>query len=215
MQGYGQSEWGPDITLMLKSDHVDLVKADGYSRLASAGRPVQGAEVEIRGPDERPVAAGELGEICVRSPYIMKGYWAKEEATREALKGGFLHTGDVGFMDADGYVYVVDRKKDMIISGGENIYPREIEEVLYRHPAVKDATVIGVPDEKWVEAVKALVVLRDGATATEAELIDFCKAHLASYKKPKTVEFRSELPRNPAGKIQKKELREAYWRGRQ
>jgi long-chain acyl-CoA synthetase len=211
MQGYGQSESGPDITSMSKSDHVDLVTESGLSRLASAGRPVAGVELEIRDAEDRTLPAGTVGEICARSPYLMKGYWANEEASREALRGGFLHTGDMGFVDADGFLYIVDRKRDMIISGGENIYPREIEEVLYRHPAVLEAAVIGVPDEKWVEAVKAILVLRSGASLTEAEVIDFCKAHLASYKKPKSVEIRTELPKSPAGKILKKELREPYW----
>ncbi|MBI5440993.1 MAG: long-chain-fatty-acid--CoA ligase [Deltaproteobacteria bacterium] len=211
MQGFGQSESGPDITCLVKQDHVDLLRDDGLSRLASAGRPIPGVAVEIRDADDRPLPPGSVGEICARSPYLMQGYWANEQASRETLRGGFLHTGDVGFLDEEGFLFVVDRKKDMIISGGENIYPREVEEVLYKHPGVLEATVIGVPDEKWVEAVKALVVLREGTSATEAELIDFCKAHLASYKKPRSVEFRTFLPKSPAGKILKRELREAYW----
>lgn len=140
----------------------------------------------------------------------MVGYWDKPADTAEALRGGFLHTGDMGFVDEEGFLYIVDRKKDMIISGGVNVYPREVEEVLYQHPAVLEAAVIGVPDAKWVEAVRALVVLKRGAASTEAEIIGFCGERLAGYKKPKPVEFWDELPKSPAGKILKRELRARY-----
>jgi fatty-acyl-CoA synthase len=140
----------------------------------------------------------------------MKGYYKDKQATREALKGGWLHTGDLARMDEEGFIYIVDRKKDMIVSGGENIYPREIEEVLYHHPKIQEAAVIGVPDQVWGESVKAMVVLKKGETIEEKEVIEYCKNHLASYKKPKSVEFVEDLPRNPSGKVLKKTLKEKY-----
>jgi acyl-CoA synthetase (AMP-forming)/AMP-acid ligase II len=157
---------------------------------------------------------GEVGEIVVRSECMTIGYWKLPEETAKTIRGGWLYTGDFGRKDEAGYVYIVDRKNDMIISGAKNIYPREIEEVLYRHPAVLETTVIGVPDDHWGESVKALVVLKDGATATEEELISFCKENLASYKKPRYVEFRKELPKSPTGKILKRLIRDDYWKGR-
>jgi acyl-CoA synthetase (AMP-forming)/AMP-acid ligase II len=141
----------------------------------------------------------------------MRGYWRNPEATAETLKNGWLHTGDVGHMDKSGYLFIMDRSKDMIISGGENIYPREIEEVLIRHPAVREVAVIGVPDARWGETVKAVVSLVEGESATEDELIAFCKDHIASYKKPKSLDFVDELPKNNYGKILKRELRAKYW----
>ena len=149
-----------------------------------------------------------MGEIIVKGDNVMKGYWKLPEETAETIKNGWLHTGDMATVDEDGYVFIVDRKKDMIISGGENIYPREIEEVLYSHPSILEAAVIGVPDEDWGESVKAFVVLKEGEKASEQEIIDFCKKNLASYKKPKFVEFLDVLPRSAAGKVLKKELRE-------
>jgi acyl-CoA synthetase (AMP-forming)/AMP-acid ligase II len=143
----------------------------------------------------------------------MVEYWHREDATQEVMVDGWLHTGDMGYYDQKGYIYIVDRKKDMIISGGENIYPREVEEVLYRHSAVAEVAVIGVPDELWVERVHALVVIKEGCRATEDEIIEFCKRHLARYKTPKSVEFVESLPKNPQGKILKRELREKYWIG--
>jgi len=144
----------------------------------------------------------------------MKGYWHEPEATTETLRHGWLHSGDLGYMDRDGYLYLMDRSKDMIISGGENIYPREIEEVLVQHPAVREVAVIGVPDEKWGESVKAVVSLAPHHTVTEDELINYCKARLASYKKPKSVDFIEEIPKNNYGKVMKRELREKYWKGK-
>ncbi|MGD9321012.1 MAG: AMP-binding protein, partial [Desulfobacteraceae bacterium] len=149
--------------------------------------------------------------IVTRSDLVMKGYWRNPEATAETLKNGWLHTGDVGYMDESGYLFIMDRSKDMIISGGENIYPREIEEVLIRHPAVREVAVVGVPDPQWGEAVKAVVSLVKGISATGDELIAFCKDHIASYKKPKSVDFVDELPKNNYGKILKRELRGRYW----
>ena len=145
----------------------------------------------------------------------MEGYWQRPEDTRETLQNGWLHTGDVGMKDEDGYLYIVDRKKDMIISGARNIYPREIEEILHSHPAILEAAVIGVPDEYWGESVKAVVVLREGVKTAEEEIVRFCKEHLASYKKPRSVEFVESLPKNPGGKIDKKELKRLYGRGQE
>jgi long-chain acyl-CoA synthetase len=142
----------------------------------------------------------------------MQGYWRNERATVETLRDGWVYSGDYGMIDEDNFIYIVGRKKEVIISGGENIYPREIEEVLHSHPAIKEVAVVGVPDEKWGEAVKAVVVLNDGAAATEDEIIEYCKKHLASFKKPKSVELRSTLPRSSLGKILKTKIREEYWR---
>jgi acyl-CoA synthetase (AMP-forming)/AMP-acid ligase II len=144
----------------------------------------------------------------------MRGYWNMPDESAEALRGGWLHTGDAGMMDDEGYVYIQDRVKDMIVSGGENIYPRGIEDVLFQHPAVADAAVVGVPDEQWGETVKAVVVLRQGATATEEEIIDFCRGKLGGFERPRSVDFIEELPRNPSGKVLKRDLREPYWAGR-
>jgi long-chain acyl-CoA synthetase len=154
-----------------------------------------------------------VGEIVSCSDRNMKGYWKMPKVTAETIRDGWLHTGDLGRMDEEGFIFIVDRKKDMIISGGENIYSQEVEDVLHSHPSVLFAAVIGVPDEKWGEAVKAVLVLKNGMTATEEEIIDYCKVNLAGYKKPKSVEFRDSLPMTGSGKIQKNQLREPYWKG--
>ena len=153
---------------------------------------------------------GEVGEIIGRSEAMTIGYWQMPEATAEKLKNGWLHTGDLGKFDEDGYIYIVERKNDMIISGGVNVYPREIEEILYKHPAVSEASVIGLPDEHWGEVVKAVIVLKKGASATEKEIIEFCGKHLAGFKKPKSVDFWEELPKSSTGKILKKDIRKHY-----
>ena len=160
-----------------------------------------------------PAGTGEVGEVWIRSPSVSIGYWNKPEATVETLRGGWLHTGDMGHLDEDGYLFITDRTKDLIISGGSNIYPREIEEALLTHPAVRECAVVGVPDKTWGESVKGLVVLREGKTATDEELIAHCRDRMASYKKPKSIEFLPDLPKNATGKILKRELREHYWRG--
>jgi len=158
-------------------------------------------------PHRKEVPVGEVGEIVCRGPIVMKGYYKDEEGTKEALRGGWLHTGDLARVDDEGFFYIVDRKKDIVISGGENIYPREIEEILYTHPKIADAAVIGVPDDIWGESVKAVVVLKEGQTMAEEEVIEFCQQHLASYKRPRSVDFVDVLPRNPSGKVLKTELR--------
>ena len=160
-----------------------------------------------------PVPNGTIGEICARGPQVMKGYWNQPEATAEAIRDGWMDTGDAATLDDEGYLYVQDRVKDMIVSGGENVYPRVIEEVLFKHPAIADAAVIGIPDQKWGEAVKAVVQLRPGATATEAELIEHCRGQLGGFELPQSVDFIEALPRNASGKVLKRELREPYWEG--
>jgi acyl-CoA synthetase (AMP-forming)/AMP-acid ligase II len=169
---------------------------------------------EVRIVDEKgnDVPVGDVGELIVRSESMTIGYWNLPEETAKTIKGSWLHTGDFARFDKEGYVYIVDRKHDMIISGGKNIYPREIEELLYRHEAILEAAVIGVPDDYWGESVKALVVLKEGMETSEEEIIDFCKDNLASYKKPKSVEFRKELPKSPTGKILKRVIKEAFWK---
>jgi len=213
-QFYGQTETGPLITALRPGDHVLEGSERQLAKLASAGKPVLNYEVRIVDQDGKDVRPGQVGEIIVRSESMTAGYWKLPEETAKAIKGGWLYTGDFGRFDEDGYVYIVDRKNDMIISGGKNIYPREIEEVLYRHDAVLEAAVIGVPDDHWGESVRALVVLKPGKKATEDDIIAFCRENLASYKKPRWVEFRQELPKNPTGKILKRFIREEYWKGR-
>jgi fatty-acyl-CoA synthase len=197
---YGSTEASPSIAI--------LKARDSLRKRECVGPPVPFLEVRIVDDRDRDVPVGEMGELVCRGPNVMKGYYKDRKATKEALKGGWFHTGDLGRMDEEGYVYIVDRKKDMIVSGGENIYPREIEELLYHHPKIQDGAVIGIPDPMWGESVKAFVVLKNGEPMKEEEVIEYCKSHLASYKKPKTVEFMESLPRNPSGKVLKTLLRE-------
>jgi long-chain acyl-CoA synthetase len=164
-------------------------------------------------PMDDQVAPGEIGEIVYRGPGLMAGYWRRPEDTAAAVRDGWFHSGDAGSIDEDGFVYIRDRIKDMILSGGENIYPAELEGVLAGHPAVADVAVIGVPDDQWGEAVKAIVVRKPGADLRETELIEWSRARLAGYKRPRSVDFIDSIPRNPSGKILKRELREPYWAG--
>jgi len=214
VQIYGQGEAPMTISYLRREEHVTHGDPDAERRLASAGIPRTDVEVRIVDDDDHEVAAGKIGEIAARGSVVMMGYWNRPDETAESLRGGWLHTGDIGMMDEQGYLYLLDRKKDMIISGGNNIYPREIEEVLLKHPAIYEVAVIGVPDPLWGESVKAIVALRSGMTVTEEEVNGLCRQHLASYKKPRTVEFVQELPKNAYGKILKRELREQYWQGR-
>ena len=211
-QGYGLTET-LEATFLRSEDHVLNGNEKQRKRLLSAGQEAVGAEVRIIGDDGRDLGAGEVGEVLIKSRSVIHGYWKMPELNREVIEDGWFHTGDLGYLDEERYLFIVDRMKDMIISGGVNIYPKEIEEVFYAHPAVAEAAVIGVPDELWGESVKALVVLRANYQSTEAELIDYCKDRLAGYKKPKSVEFLEELPKNPSGKILKRVLREKYWAG--
>jgi long-chain acyl-CoA synthetase len=215
-QALGQSESGPAITHLNRDDHNVLDRPEKeQKKLASAGRTDIGVQARIVDDKGKDIGPGEVGEIIVRSKHVMVEYWHKPEETKATLVNGWLHTGDMGYYDEEGYIYIADRKKDMIISGGENVYPREIEEVLYRHPAVLEAAVIGVPDEYWVEKVHAVIALKKGQEATAEEIIAFCKKNIAGYKTPKSVEFVDALPKNPAGKILKRELRDKYWKGTQ
>src|SRR5207249_11207699 len=181
--------------------------------LLRAGRAIVGTEVRVVDADDNPLPPGVIGEIVGRGPQLMRGYWNRPEASAEALRGGWMHTGDAGVMDEAGFVYVQDRVKDMIISGGENVYPRAVEDVLFQHPAVADVAVIGVPDERWGESVKAIVVLRPGMTADAEEIMDFCRGKLGGFERPRSVDFIAALPRNPSGKMLKRVLREPYWAG--
>ena len=211
--GYGQTEAPASISMLTPDQHfVDGRLADD-SRLASVGRPSPLIRVSIRDDAGSQLATGEAGEICVQGDLVMKGYYKQPEKTAETIIDGWLHTGDIGTLDSQGFLRITDRKKDMIISGGFNVYPNEVEQVLCAHPAVRDCAVIGVPDDKWGEAVKAVVELKEGAAVTDAELIALCKERLGSIKAPKTVDFLDSLPRSPVGKVLKKDLRQAYWSG--
>ncbi|MCZ7526509.1 MAG: long-chain fatty acid--CoA ligase [Acidimicrobiia bacterium] len=209
LQFFGMTETAGS-SLLRPADH----DPDGHPEwLPSAGTDSLSFETRVVDPDDRPLPPGEVGEIVCRGPSVMDGYWNAPEATMEALRGGWMHTGDLGYRSADGYLYVTDRLKDMIVSGGENVYPREVEDALYEHPAVLEAAVIGVPHERWGEAVHALVVPRAGEAPNPEELIAHCRVRLAGYKVPKSVELVDELPKNPTGKILKRLVREPYWEG--
>ena len=213
MGGYGQTEAPGSISYLRPDEHfVDGALASD-ERLASVGRPNPLVRVEILNEANEIVAQGETGEICVRGDLVMKGYYKMPEKTAETIVDGWLHTGDVGHIDAEGCLHITDRKKDMIISGGFNVYPSEVEQVIWSHPAVQDCAVIGVPDEKWGEAVKAVVELNAGQQVGATELLELCKQKLGSVKAPKTVDFVAALPRSPVGKVLKKDLRARYWAG--
>ena len=205
-QGYGQTET-LEATFLVSADHVVNGTETQTRRLASAGREAVGAEVRIVDEAGADLGAGETGEILIKSESVIAGYWNNPEETAHAIRDGWFHTGDLGYLDEDRYLFVVDRRKDMVISGGMNVYSKEIESVLYRHPAVLEAAVIGVPDEKWGEIVTAVIALKPGREASERELVDLCRASLAGYKKPRKVFFLDELPKNPSGKILKRVLR--------
>jgi len=210
-QLYGQSESGPAISHMSKEDYDILSGSEEeQKRLMSAGRPDIGVQVRIVDGKGNDVMMGTVGEIIVRSKHVMVEYWHKPDDTRATMINGWLHTGDMGYYDKSGYIYIADRKKDMIISGGENVYPREVEETIYQHPAILEVAVIGLPDSYWVEKVHAVVVLKKGIAVADEELISFCKRRIAGYKVPKSIEFVDSLPKNAAGKILKRELKEKY-----
>ena len=184
-----------------------------WGKLRSCGVPWPGAIVRCLDKEGNPVPTGEVGEIAIKAGFGRKGYWNRPEATEEAIRGGFFYTGDAGYFDEDGFLYIHDRVKDMIVSGGENVYPAEVENAVFGHPCVADVAVIGVPDEKWGESVKAIVVPKPGETPTADDIIAWAKERIAGYKCPKTVDFVEVLPRNPSGKILRKDLREPYWAG--
>jgi long-chain acyl-CoA synthetase len=214
-QVYGMTETTGAITALPFEDH----DPDGPRRglLRSAGKPHQSVGLRVVDPETgQDVALGDVGEVWTRSPYNMAGYWQKPEETAATIDiDGWLRTGDAGYFDADGYLYLHDRIKDMIVSGGENIYPAEVENILLSHSSIVDAAVIGVPDAKWGETVKAIVVLAPGQTLNEADVIEHCRERLAHYKAPTSVDVTDSLPRNPSGKILKRELRAPYWLGKE
>ena len=199
LEAFGQTEMSPSTTY--------LAGEDALRKTESVGKPSINVRVRIVDNEMNDVPVGEVGEIVYQGPTTMKEYYKNEEATEEAFKGGWFHSGDLVRMDEEGYIYVVDRKKDMIISGGENIFPKELEDVLYSHPDILEAAVVGIPDPKWGETVKAYIVLKSGRQMTEEQVIQFCQSSIASYKKPRTIEFMESLPRNAAGKVLKMVLR--------
>jgi acyl-CoA synthetase (AMP-forming)/AMP-acid ligase II len=216
IQTYGMTETSPYLTLSILKDHLRKLPSDDQLRFkAKTGREFIGVNLRVvneRGEDVK-TDEKEVGEIIVNGDIVTKGYWKLPEETEKAIKDGWLYTGDLAVMDEEGYVTIVDRKKDMILTGGENVYSTEIENVLYTHPSILECSVIGIPDPKWGEAVKGLVVLKPGQKTSEAEIIQFCKDRLAHYKAPKSIDFIDALPRTGSGKIHKNSLREKYWKG--
>ncbi len=210
-QLYGLTETIGGATFLPPEDH-----APERDKLRSCGKPWPGFEVRVLTPTGEAGKTGEVGEIQIRAKGVMKGYWNRPDATAEAIcPQGWFSSGDAGYFDDEGYLYIYDRVKDMIVSGGENVYPAEVENALFSHPAVADAAVIGVPDERWGEAVKGIVVLKPGATATPDEIIAHARGLIAGYKAPKSIDFVAALPRNPSGKVLRRELREPFWKGRE
>jgi len=201
---YGSTETGIN-TILLPEEQL--------TKPGSCGRVFDGNEILLLDDDRQPVPQGQVGELFVQNNMLVDGYYRNKKATEDSFHNGFLSVGDMAFMDEEGYYYIVDRKKDMVISGGVNVYPAEVEIELNHHPKVFDSAIIGVPDEQWGESLKAFVVLKPGCMATEEEIIEYCRQNLAPYKKPKSVEFVADLPRNPSGKVMKKVLREKYWAG--
>lgn len=199
---YGQTELAPNATVLFPEEQI--------TKAGTAGRASLNVETRLHDENDRPVPVGEVGEIVHRTPHAMRGYWGKPEATAEVFRHGWFHSGDLGTMDADGYLTVVDRKKDLIITGGENVASREVEDAIYEHPAVNEVAVFGVAHPEWIEAVAAAVVLRDGAVAEPAEIVAHTRERLAGFKSPKYVVVVDELPKNPSGKILKRELRDTY-----
>jgi acyl-CoA synthetase (AMP-forming)/AMP-acid ligase II len=213
IQTYGMTETSPYLTVsILKENLAYLSDEEQFVYKAKTGRPFIGVLLKVVREDGTEVIANdeEVGEIAVKGDIVTRGYWNRPEETEKALRDGWLYTGDMAVVDREGYVNIVDRKKDMIITGGENVYSVEVENILYTHPSVLEAAVIGVADPKWGEAVKAVVVLKSGERATEEEIIQYCKQHIARYKAPKSVDFLSELPKTGSGKIFKKGLKERY-----
>lgn len=212
VQQYGMTEMCGTICALPPEDH----DPEGNAKMRSAGKPLEGVEIRILGPNGECLAPGHVGEIAIRSVTAMTGYWNQPDASSAVFTAdGFFRSGDAGTLDDEGYLTIVDRLKDMIVTGGENVYPAEVEAVLRRHPAVADVAVIGVPDEKWGEAVKAVVVPKAGRTLDHSELLAWARSHLAGYKLPKSVDQIAELPRNASGKVLHRELRAPYWEGRE
>ena len=203
---YGLTETTGGGTCLLPEGHA-------AGKLRSCGTAYPGVELKIVDGQGQALPVGEVGEIVLRHGIVMKGYWKRPDASADAIRDGWLQTGDAGYLDAEGYLYIHDRMKDMVVSGGENVYPAEVENALFGHPAIADVAVIGVPDERWGEAVKAVVVLKPGCSVTVDELMAFARERIAAFKVPKSVDFVGALPRNPSGKILRRELRDPYWQG--
>ena len=210
VQFYGMTETTGTIVALAPDDHTP----EGSPRMRAAGKPLPWVEIRVVDTEGNEVPRGQVGELVTRSGSNMIGYWQRPEETAKTIRNGWLYTGDAGFMDEDGYIYIHDRVKDMIISGGENVYPAEVESTLAEHPAIAEVAVIGVPDEKWGEAVKAVVVLRPDATLAPDDLISWSRSRIAGFKTPRSVDFAQTLPRNASGKILKRELRAPYWEGK-
>jgi fatty-acyl-CoA synthase len=209
-QVYGLTETNGAITFLYPEDH-DVSRG----KLRSCGKAGKDVGLRVVDSDDNDVPIGEVGEVIIKSLNNMKGYWNRPEATEESIKDGWFYSGDIGYFDDEGFLYIHDRVKDMIVSGGENIYPAEVENALLSHPQIADAAVIGIPDDKWGEATKAFIVQADGEPLDEAEVISYVRTQIAGYKCPKTVEHINELPRNPSGKILRKDLRAPYWEGKE
>lgn len=214
VQSYGMTEAAQALTFLTAADHRVALDTRP-DLLLSAGRPAVGTTLRVIDPADGSTLTGGLGEIVARGPQLMSGYWQRPEETAQTLRGGWLHTGDVGRLDEDGYVFVEDRIKDMIVSGGENVYPRIVEQVLLQHPGIAEAAVIGVPDDRWGEAVKAVVAVCPGSVWAEEEILAFCRPRLAGFERPRSVDFVDALPRTATGKVLKRVLREPYWSGRE
>jgi len=209
-QGYGMTE-ALGVTTLADEDHcLDGEKA---KYLTSAGKASLCAKVCILGADDKILSAGEIGEVGVRGKHVMMGYWKNEELTEKVMRNDWYHSGDMGYLDKDGYLFLVDRKADMIVTGGENVYPKEVEDILYEHPAVAMAAVVSAPDAKWGERVQGVVVLKPDASVDEKTLIEFCKKRLAGYKCPKAIEFRESLPTTVVGKLLRKDVKKSFWEG--
>jgi long-chain acyl-CoA synthetase len=206
-QGYGLTETVGPVAMLRPQDH------DGGPRMQSCGKAVPGTTINVVDDDGNECATGEVGEIIVTGPQLMKSYWNRPDDTRDVIRAGWLHTGDAGYFDCDGYLYIHDRLKDMIVSGGENVYPAEVESVLAACSGIADVAVIGVPDKRWGEAVKALVVPQAGSEISARDIAAYAQQHIAGFKCPKSIDFVDSIPRNPSGKILKKILREPYWAG--
>jgi long-chain acyl-CoA synthetase len=211
IQVYGMTEAAPLLTVLKPKDHVINGTWKEEKRLSSCGQAVQGVEIKVVDPEGSEMPTREVGEFIARGPNIMKGYWKLPDETAKAIRNGWYYTGDMGYKDEEDYFYIVDRAKDMIISGGENVYSVELEQVLCAHPAVHECAVFGIPDEKWGESIKAAVVLKQNNSVTEDEILSFVRQKLANYKVPKSIDFLPELPKSGAGKILKRKLRDQYW----
>lgn len=212
-QAYGQTEVPTSVTFLGPADHLNQQGKVNEARLHSCGRPTPFARVALMDDEGNLVERGNIGEVVVQGGLVMKGYYKNAEATAAVSKHGWHHTGDLAYQDEEGFIYICDRKKEIIITGGYNVFPLEVEQVVLSHPAVQDCAVIGVPDEKWGEAIKAVVELKAGCSVSEAELIALCKERIGHIKAPKSVDFTELLPRSPVGKVMRKEVRKGYWSG--